>query len=153
MYTCLLIRVRQLLPQHWRGLWTWPPWLICALAFNHKLKKFCIYRGFSESIFLKKPHNRAEELRIGQWKGYYMNIAAQELPKRRTNSKWPTDRWNCKRPNNSLMWPTIVLSLFFPCRNFCAENFVIIFYEIKLLFTYLKKDAICLNEHYFRKVA
>ncbi len=33
------------------------------------------------------------------------------------------------------MWPTIVLSLFFPCRNFCAGNFVIFFYEIKLLFT------------------
>ncbi len=35
------------------------------------------------------------------------------------------------------MWPTNVLSLFFPCRNFCAENFLIFFYEIKLLFTYL----------------
>ncbi len=35
------------------------------------------------------------------------------------------------------MWPTTVLFLFFPCRNFCAENFVIFFYEIKLLFTYL----------------
>ncbi len=33
------------------------------------------------------------------------------------------------------MWPTIVLSLLFPCRNFCAENFVIFFYKIKLLFT------------------
>ncbi len=32
----------------WRGLWTWPPWVICALAFNHKLKKFCTYRGCSE---------------------------------------------------------------------------------------------------------
>ncbi len=31
----------------WRGLWTWPPWVICAPAFNHKLKKFCIYREFS----------------------------------------------------------------------------------------------------------
>ncbi len=34
------------------------------------------------------------------------------------------------------MLPTIILSLFFPCRNFCAENFVLLFYEIKLLFTY-----------------
>ncbi len=41
------------------------------------------------------------------------------------------------RDNNSLMWPTTVLSLFFPCRNFCAENFVIFFYEIKLSSTYL----------------
>ncbi len=65
------------------------------------------------------------------------NIADQELPNRRTNSKRPTDGWNDKRPNNSFMWPTLVLFLFFPCRNFCAENFVIFFYEIKLLFTYL----------------
>ncbi len=35
------------------------------------------------------------------------------------------------------MWPTIVLSMSFPCRNFCAENFVIVFCERKLLFTYL----------------
>ncbi len=35
------------------------------------------------------------------------------------------------------MWPTLVLFLFFPCRNFCAENFLIFFCEIKLLFTYL----------------
>ncbi len=35
------------------------------------------------------------------------------------------------------MWPIIVLSLFSPCRNFCAENFAIFFYEIKLLFTLL----------------
>ncbi len=32
------------------------------------------------------------------------------------------------------MWPSIIS--FFPCRNFCAENFVIFLYEIKLLFTY-----------------
>ncbi len=31
----------------WRGLWTWPPWVICAPAFNHKFKKFCIYREFT----------------------------------------------------------------------------------------------------------
>ncbi len=37
------------------------------------------------------------------------------------------------------MWPTTVLSLCFPCRNVCAENVVIFFYEIKLLFTYLPK--------------
>ncbi len=55
----------------WRGLWTWPPWVICAPAFNHKLKKFCIYRGFSEIVFLRKPHKRTEEIRTAQWRGYY----------------------------------------------------------------------------------
>ncbi len=43
------------------------------------------------------------------------------------------------------MWPTTVLSLFFPCRNFCAKNFVIFFYEILLLFTYLKLNVFCYN--------
>ncbi len=31
--------------------------------------------------------------------------------------------------------------LVFPCRNFCGENFVIFFYEVKLLFTYLFRAA------------
>ncbi len=35
------------------------------------------------------------------------------------------------------MWTSIVLSSFFPCRNFCAEKFVIFLYEIKLV-TYLQ---------------
>ncbi len=45
----------------WRGPWTWPPWVICAPAFNHKLKKFCIYREFSKIVFLRKLHKRTEK--------------------------------------------------------------------------------------------
>ncbi len=56
--------------RHWRGLWTWPPWVIWALASNHKLKKLCIYRGFSEIAFLKKLHKRTEEIIIGHCKGF-----------------------------------------------------------------------------------
>ncbi len=40
------------------------------------------------------------------------------------------------------MWPTVVLFLFFPCKNVCAENFVIFFCEIGLLFTYLLNRTI-----------
>ncbi len=36
----------------------------CGL--RHQLKEFCIYRRFSEIVFLKKPHKRTEEIRIGQ---------------------------------------------------------------------------------------
>ncbi len=32
--------------------------------------------------------------------------------------------------------------LVLPCRNFCAENFLIFFYEIKLLLTYLLFDTL-----------
>ncbi len=56
------------------------PWVICAPAFKHKLDKFCIYRGFSESVFLRKPHKRTEEIRIGQWKGYCMEHCGSETP-------------------------------------------------------------------------
>ncbi len=45
------------------------------------------------------------------------------------------------------MWPTIVLFLFFPCRNFCAENVLIFVCEIKLLFTLLYFKS---NRRYFR---
>ncbi len=113
----------------WGDLWTWPPWLICASAFNQKLKKFCIHRGFSEIIFLKKPHKRTEEIRIGPRKTTSWNIAVQELPDGRTNSKWLNDGWNSKRPTNSLIWPITVLSLVFLFRYF--------FCEIKTLSTYL----------------
>ncbi len=120
----------------WRDFWTWPSWVICAPAFNHKLKKICIYRGFFEIVFFKKPHKRTEKIRIGQWKGYYMvhsGSGTLQTENKIQNGR-PTDEiW----PNNFLMRPTTVLSLFFPCRNFCAENFVIFFYEIKLLFTLL----------------
>ncbi len=30
----------------WHSVYTWPPWVICAPAFNHKLKDFCIDWGF-----------------------------------------------------------------------------------------------------------
>ncbi len=131
--TTLLIQTpvtRHMKKTIWHGLWTWPPWVICAPAFNHKLKSFCIYRGFSYIFFLRKLHKRTEEIRIANAKASTWNIEAQVLPNRRTNSKLPNGGWNSKKPNNSLMWPTTVLSLFFPCRNFCAENFVIFFYEI-----------------------
>ncbi len=51
------------------------------------------------------------------------------------------------------MWPIIALSLFFLCRNFCAENFVIFFYEIKLLFTCLKTyDSLFIDIQCTRKL-
>ncbi len=41
-------------------------------SVNHKLKEFCIYRGVSEIVYLKKPHKWTEELIIGYWKVYCM---------------------------------------------------------------------------------
>ncbi len=51
------------------------------------------------------------------------------------------------------MWPTTVLSVFLPWRNFCAENFEIFFYEIKLLFTFTFLLMLSLIEgHYVRVI-
>ncbi len=52
----------------WRGLWTWPPWVICTPACNHKLKEFRTFRGVSGIVFFKKPLMWREELRIGRRK-------------------------------------------------------------------------------------
>ncbi len=49
----------------WSGLWTCPPWVVCAPAFNHKIKKFCSFPSASEIVFFKKPRKWTEELRIG----------------------------------------------------------------------------------------
>ncbi len=37
----------------WRSLWTWPPWVICAQALNHKLNKWAVYEC-CKYFFLRK---------------------------------------------------------------------------------------------------
>ncbi len=49
----------------WRSLWTWPPWVICAQPLNHKVRKFCTFRGFSETVLFKKTHKWTGELTTG----------------------------------------------------------------------------------------
>ncbi len=57
----------------------------------------------------------------------------KKLSNRRVHSRWPIDGSNYKRP---LMLPSIVVSKLCPCRYFYFEICVILFYEIKLVFTY-----------------
>ncbi len=40
-----------------------------------------------------------------------------------------------KRRNYHLLWPSIVRSSFFPCKNFHDEYFVIFFHEILRMYT------------------
>ncbi len=56
-------------------------------------------------------------------------------PNGRHNSKCPVDGSYYKRYNYPLMWLSIILSQFFPCRNFSAENSSIFFSDTELLFT------------------
>ncbi len=76
--------------------------MIYAPAFNHKLKKLCIYRGFLKSqtqeilnlsgvseIVLRNLTKGRKNLEQDNEKATTWNIAAQKLPNRRKNSKWP----------------------------------------------------------------
>ncbi len=38
-----------------RGLWTWPPWVICASAFNHKIGN-AAHSGVSEVLLFTKSY-------------------------------------------------------------------------------------------------
>ncbi len=63
------------------------------------------------------------------------SLRPRSPPNGRHNSKFPVDGSYYKRHNYPLMWLSIVLSWFFPCRNFCAENSSIFFSETELMFT------------------
>ncbi len=69
-----------------------------------------------------------EELRIGQWKGYFMEHCDLGIPNRWTNSKWPTDVGNYNMHNYPLMY---FLSCFLFVINFqrhmhsiCVRNMI-----------------------------
>ncbi len=103
------------------------------LITNSRISAFT--GDFLKSFFKETSQ---EDRKTKNWaKGDYcdMENCGSGTANRLTNSKWPNDGWNNKRHNNSLTWPANVLSLFFPCRNFCAENFVIFFYKAWLLLT------------------
>ncbi len=63
-----------------RGLWTWPPWVIFAPAFYHK---------------------------IGLLEGYFTEKCISGDLQRWTNSRWLTDGSDHNRNNNATIWPTI----------------------------------------------
>ncbi len=89
-------------------------------AFNHKLKRFCTFRGFL------KPHKWTEELRIGQCNGYYMEHCGSGTPKPANKSKM----------ENRLTH--LPLSVARHCSVLVLPfNFVFLFYKIKLFFTFL----------------
>ncbi len=46
-----------------RGLWTWPPWVICAPTFNHKIGN-AAHSGVSEVLFFTKSYKWKKQ----QWK-------------------------------------------------------------------------------------
>ncbi len=57
-------------------------WVICAPALKHKLKKFCIYRLFSEIVFLNcfLKETSQEDGRNKNLKGFYMEHWGSSTP-------------------------------------------------------------------------
>ncbi len=51
--------------QPWNGLWTWPPWLICAPAFNHKIRN-AAHSGVSEVVSFTKSYKWKKQ----RWKNW-----------------------------------------------------------------------------------
>ncbi len=97
--------------------------MICAPALNHKLKKFCIYRGVSEIVFLKNLHKRTEEIRIGQWKGYYMEHWGSGTPQPANKFKM-AERWmKLQEPEWLLVVTRHCSVLVFPLQKLLCWNF------------------------------
>ncbi len=90
------------------------------------------YIFFHIITFLKKSHKWTGELRIGQSTAYFMEHYRSGAPQLTNNLKMADRRMKLWGHDD----PSIFLSSFFPCRIFCAENFVIFVYEIKFMFTY-----------------
>ncbi len=128
--------------KNWHGLLTWPPWVVIrASASNHKLTRNS-WGVWSHFLWVDLTSGRRKKIELGTEKTTPWTITTQGLPNRRTNSKWPTDGSNYKRHNFTLKLPSICLSSFFLCQKFCAENFLIFFCEIKLLFALLKWEVV-----------
>ncbi len=87
-----------------RGLWTWPPWVICASAFNHKIGN-AAHSGVSGVLFFTKPYKWNKQ----RWKNGHLerNSARQcdfEDLQRCANSRWLTDGSDHNRNYDLSMW-------------------------------------------------
>ncbi len=83
------------------------PGVICASAFNHKLKKFCTFRDLMKSFYLRDLTSGRKNWGLENEKAISWTIAAQKLSNWLANSRWLTD-W----PNHPLVWHIVVLSSF-----------------------------------------
>ncbi len=87
--------------KHTRDLWTWPPWVICAPAFNHKIKN-AAHSGVSEVLFVTNSRKRKK------WTTWRLLCEVMRFWRSPTIS----DGSDHNRNNTSSMWPYIVLTVF-----------------------------------------
>ncbi len=117
-----------------RGLWTWPTWVICAPACNHKIGN-AAHSGVSEVLLFVKSY-QWKQRRWKKWATGRILLDAMLLWRSPTvrqfkmavrrmwaqqKLKLLNEAWQC--PNYSL--PMLLqCSLLFPCSISSAENFV-----------------------------
>ncbi len=112
--------------QHSRGLWTWPPWVICAPAFNHKIGN-AAHSGISEVLFFTKS-NMWKKRRWEKWTTgrLLLEIMCSWRPPtvRQFHDGWPQMRAQQKLKLLDVAWQCPDYSLLFPCSISFAESFV-----------------------------
>ncbi len=109
-----------------RGLWTWPPWVICALAFNHKIGNDA-HSGASEVLFFTKSYKWKKQ----RWKNWIpgrllletlcfwrsLTVRQFKMADRRMRAQ--------QKLKLDVAWQCPDYSLLFPCSISFAESFVI----------------------------
>ncbi len=116
-----------------------PPWVICAPTINHKLKKFCLFRGGSETVLYKKPDKWTAELRTGQREGYSNGL----LRHRNSPTGGPIQDGRpinqiARDPVTPLCGSALFCPSFLPLQKSLCWKFRDLLQELKLLFTYFK---------------
>ncbi len=122
------IGVREILENFFfsRGPWTWPPWVICAPAFNHKIEN-AAHSGVSEVLFFTKSYT-CKKRRWEKWTagGLLLEIMYFWRPPtvRQFQDGWPRMRAQQKWKLLDVAWQCPDYSLLFPCSISFAEIFV-----------------------------
>ncbi len=72
-----------------RGLWTWPPWVICAPAFNHKVGN-AAHSGVSKVLFFTKSYKWKTQ-RWKKWITGRLLLETMHFWGALIQNGWPTD--------------------------------------------------------------
>ncbi len=83
-----------------RGLWTWPPWVICAPAFNYKIRGFW---SFVLHEILQVEETTVKEM--DNWKVTPRDNVLLKISNSAPISRWLTDGSDQSINYNFSMWP------------------------------------------------
>ncbi len=108
-----------------RGLWTWPPWVICAPAFNHKIGN-AAHSGVSEVLLFTKSYMWKKQ-RWKKWKTGRLLLETMRFwraPTVRQFKMGARRMWTQQKLKIlDVAWQCPDYSLLFPCSISFAESF------------------------------